>query len=71
MPGGQGQLELVGAKGLNQIKSARLGTYVKIAWAADALWNNLALFLAIGALIDTGRSGFIAIVLPFRQVTFH
>ena len=71
MPGRQGQFKLVCAKGLNQIKQARLGTYVKIAWAACTLWNNLTFLLAIGAFIDTGRSGFIAILLPFGQVTFH
>ena len=71
MPGRQGQFKLVGAKGLNQINQARLGPYVKITWAACALWNNLTFLLAIGAFIDTGRSAFVAILLPFGQVTFH
>ncbi len=71
MPGGQGQFKLVCTKGLNQINQARLGTYVKISWAACALWNNLTFLLAIGAFIDTGRSAFVAILLPFGQVTFH
>ena len=71
MPGRQGQFKLVGAEGLNQIKQARLGAYVKIAWAACALWNDLTFLLAIGAFIDTGRSAFIAILLPFGQMTFH
>jgi hypothetical protein len=71
MPGRQGQFKLVGAKCLNQIKQAFLRTYIKIAWAACALWNNLTFPLAIRAFIDTGRSGFIAILLPFGQVTFH